>query len=72
MRFQPTGWRTLLIQIGHYRVAETISQEAGITQDDLRAIRSGRLTEPKRQKQRDALSRLWWELYGADAVEVSP
>ena len=72
MRYQPTDWRQLLEQVGRYRVDETIRQEVRISLVDLQAIRYGRMDAPKRQKQRDALSRLWWELYGADAVEVSP
>jgi len=68
MRYQPTDWRQLLQQVGRYRVDETIMQETRITYRDIVAIRNGRLTAPKRQKQKDALSRMWWELYGADVV----
>jgi len=68
MRYQPTDWRQLLQQVGRYRVDETIMQETRITYRDIVAIRKGRLTAPKRQKQKDALSRMWWELYGADVV----
>ena len=68
MRYQPTDWRQLLEQVGRYRVDETICQETRIEIRDIQAIRYGRLDAPKRQSQRDALSRLWWELYGADAV----
>ena len=68
MRYQPTDWRILLKQVGRYRVDETIMQETRISLIDIQAIRYGRLVAPKREKQRDALSRMWWELYGADAV----
>ena len=68
MRYQPTDWRELLRQVGRYRVDETIAQETRISLTDLQAMRYGRRDAPRRQSQRDALSRMWWELYGADAV----
>ena len=68
MRYQPTDWRTVLLQIRRYRTDRTTALETRIADCDLTAIATGRLAAPRSQKQRDALSRLWWELYGADVV----
>ena len=65
----PTDGKTLVCQLGRYRTDRTVTQETRVSVTDLVLIRNGQLKEPKRRKQRDALSRLWWDLYGADVTD---
>lgn len=64
MRYQPTNWRTVLLQVGRYRSDATTALETRIGARDLQRIRSGQLPAPRAQKQRERLLRLWRELYG--------
>ncbi len=65
----PTDWKTLVCQLGRYRTDRTLTQEARVSATDLELIQNGQLKEPRRRKQRDRLSRLWWEFYGADVTD---